>query len=262
MHKIIYHKRGHLGDCVHTMHYIKKLLLYYNDLIIDFYIKPEYMIEISFLIETQYIDRLFIFDINKYQDSLNGVNAWYGELGSELNVLINSMSHDEFFIKWFDKVSQKLEVVNPFQKLEDFIMDNENILIFNKMDKNFDFLIINSDTLSGQVKSDEKSFGEMIDYLAKKYTIITTKKYKNYPCTRDNNLTLLDIANISLKCKNIISVATSPLILCLNKWSIKTCNEFILICNLFDFRYNLGYKEKFTTTRSIEECKQYILKKF
>jgi len=260
MKKIIYHRRGHLGDCVHTMHYIRRLFLYYPDLVIDFYIKPEYIKEITLLIDDVMKDRVNIFDVNNYQDDMAGVNAWYGELGEKL-VLMSSIPHDIFFIKWFKTVSDKLGLVNPFQRPEDFLMDNNNILKPNGLSKRYNFLIVNSTALSGQIADDDFLMGEIIDYLAQSYQIITTKKYKEHPCTLDNNLALVDIANISLGCTGIISIATAPLILCLNKWTLKTCKEVMIMCQLFDLYYNLGCPNKFKSFKSIKGCRDYVFDK-
>jgi hypothetical protein len=260
MRKIIYHQRGRLGDHIHTSHYVRHLCLNDENLVIDFYCRPQFINEVKNVFENDLRYRIFIKDVAYYKGS--GVHAWYGEIpDQQRDHLLRTMNHEDFFIQWWNKISNQLDVLNPIKTPNDFLMDSPNILKENKLSQNYDFLIINSVAMSGQLDYDNIIMNKMIDYLSYKYNIITTKKYKNYKCTLDENLSLVDIGNISLRIKKIISVHTSPLILTINKWNIETCQEWLIMCNL-GIKYSFNFSNKFKPFITVNDCYNYVLKNY
>jgi len=249
------YQEHHLGDHVHTLHYIRKLLLSNNEYIIYYYINFIYLNELIKIIEPDLLNRIIFKKYDEYNN--DGVKTWLGYYPNHSHLLF-TVPHEIFFINVFDRISKLLNVENPIKTQNDFLMDSPNLLIPNILSDTYDFLIINSNALSGQLYMDDESFGKIIDYLhSKNYKIITTKKYKNYLCTTDFGLNLNDIGNLSLTTKIIISVHTSPMILTINKWSINTVDKWLLLCkNNITYDYNNKFKLINTVSNALQYIKQ------
>lgn len=78
----------------------------------------------------------------------------------------------------------------------------------------YDVLFINSEPGSAQFKPMAEHgsgyFDEIIQRIAKKFSIITTVPVFGVECTKDSRKSITDIGRLSLTCKHIISVATGP----------------------------------------------------
>ena len=97
-------------------------------------------------------------------------------------------------------------------------------------DKNSSSNVIDEDDVNDFL---ENVIGQKIE------KIITTEKIDNVDCTRDTNMSLLDIANLSIGCKNIIGVHSSPYSTALNKKSINTVDKWYVLNDK-----NISYKIK------------------
>jgi hypothetical protein len=79
----------------------------------------------------------------------------------------------------------------------------------------FDFLIINSEPCSGQfgpMKQHGSGYlDELILDLATRHRVITTNKVGNLPCTRDTNLSITEIGQLSSRCQHHLMVASGPM---------------------------------------------------
>ena len=120
---------------------------------------------------------------------------------------------------------KELGVTCPFLMHED-ILFNEEVFQKNTLDQKFDYLLVNSYCLSGQVKyspqQQDSVFLDIIDQIIKKHkTFITTQKLLHFPSTRDYNLSLVQIGQLAKNCKILIGVPTAPFLACLNKLALQ-----------------------------------------
>jgi hypothetical protein len=108
-------------------------------------------------------------------------------------------------------------------------------------------LIINSVAQSGQY-NEEKSWNGLIEKLNKIKKIATTEKIEGVPCTRDDKLSIKDIAAISTKSKKIIMVNSGVAPGIFNKYTLENVDV------IYFFDYNHTYiHPKLIDTKKIED---------
>lgn len=213
----------HLGDSVFTLHFLNK---YKNfDYNFNYFVKPEYITELNQHITNEKIN---LFDITKGVPA-NSYNTWIGHNQFFHKYITNDNHYDLFYVKYFKMLSETLQIENFFNNKEDMLFDNSNFKI--STNKSYDYLLINSKPFSGQLASyNERDFIDLCDYLTNKnFSFITTQKVKDYECTRDYKMSLIDIGNLSNYCSNIVAINTAPIIRTFTIQNINTIkNRFIL----------------------------------
>jgi hypothetical protein len=151
-------------------------------------------------------------------------------------------------------ISDELNLKCPMFKDEDYLF-NSSVLNEKINLGEFDYLIVNSYCLSGQIKwspdQQDKEFLKLIDWMKQNNkTFITTQKLENDQCTRDFDLNLVQIGQLSKYCKNIFGVPTSPYLICLNVFAF---DQYETIINLTHDITTFEFGEKFCTINSIDE---------
>jgi len=245
MRKINFYSQEHLGDNMYHFHYCRKLLEKNKDIEIDFYVKRptdcnnfeifynELKKHIIDLERFNFIRNFTILpkDVINIHINANQTGRKYFEF-IKYPSLEGNLSYNEFYIYFFEYLSNILQIKNPIKTNDDFLIDNPLILKDNPLyNDNFDFLIINSIGLSGQVEKNLSYFDPLFEYLLiKGYKVISTEKTKfsDILSTVENGLSLLDIGNLSLKCNNVIGVHTAPMTYTFNKWNIDKINKWII----------------------------------
>lgn len=247
--KIEFYNELHLGDCLYQLLYCNKLVEKNNNIEIVFYCNEKYFYELN--LWNKFLDKIFFLPIEK--KTSGAYNTWIGLDNFHHSTLPNyNFYFDKQYIDFFNKLSKKINIENPIKTSEDFLFDNIEIL---KPTESYDFLIVNSKPLSGQVDK------EMINYLENKIIydlegkIITTKKIGNFKCTVDYNYSLLDIAKISNNVKYIIGIHTSPMLVCLNKYSL---NNFVKMYILQNENLTYSYNNKIFNINNLSEMKKII----
>lgn len=272
MRKINFYSQEHLGDNIYHFHYCRKLLNNNNDIEIDYYIKKP--------IDCNNFEKFYnelhkhIFDLKRFnlirnfksvpKDTLN-IHINNVQTGRKYFEFINypkldgNLSYNEFYIYFFEHISKILNVDNPIKTNDDFLIDNPLILNDNLLYNNdFDFLVINSKALSGQIDNNLKLFDPLFEYLLSKgYKVISTEKtrYNEILSTVEYGLSLVEIGNLSLKCKNIVGVHTAPIIYTFNKWNIDKIKQWIL------FQSNgvhYTFKDRVMTFKSLNDMNKVI----
>jgi hypothetical protein len=246
---------AHIGDCLISLHFLKKLAQK-NNVVCQFSCDLQYMgNSVNQLLE-------FVSDEPRIrilsQPVENSINLWYPVI---LQRIENSgkepypfykygedVWHGDIFKIWYhigNQVAQELRLKPAFDNVEEVIFDGELFrrdTLLNGVDgqpQKFDFLIINSYCMSGQVKFTPQQQDQFFDFLIQfiiqnNKTFITTQKLRDYPCTTDYNLSLVQLAQIAKNCKVIIGVPTSPYLIAINDQSYKNC-EFINISHDYLF---------------------------
>lgn len=230
----------HLGDCLVSLHFLNKLVEI-NEIKCNFYCNQSYHSQLIELIDLQ--DRVLLYPSNQVE----GINLWCS------NILYRVQNKNpenypfycseqekmedvvQMVYKSYELICEENNLISPFKNKIDVLFD-EKFLKKNSKIGYFDFILINSDCLSGQIKLNENQkydiFSKIIENLIKNNkTFITTKKHSNYPCTQDFNLTIGEIGRLSKKCTGVIGFPTSPFWITLNRESLENNVKYINITN-------------------------------
>lgn len=115
-----------------------------------------------------------------------------------------------FYVDFFNHLARKMGLENPIKRPEHFLFDYPALIKKTPLDGPFDFLIINSPPMSGQLAG-YSDMSMLIQRIAERgHKVITTERVEGIPCTQDYNMTVTDIGGLSRHCRFIIMVATGP----------------------------------------------------
>lgn len=250
MKKIKCHNLYHLGDCIETLHFLIHASRI-NDVQFDFFCNPQYHNQISPLIERDNVNLISHIDVLE-----NSIDTWigayqYDKIFEKSDLIFKDQSDQGtcFLLLW-EMVSKKMEIKTPFSNKNEMIYDEEVLNLPCRHKEEYDFLFINSKPFSLVYNNFEEENYLFLDWLKQQNKkVITTRKIENYPCTLDYNLSVVEIGQLSKNIKNIVSVNTGPLHLCMNKWSLENIEKFIIWTPAESFNYG----EKFKTVRSLKE---------
>lgn len=234
MREISFCNGYHLGDNVNHIHYLRKLCENYGDIRFFYYIKSSYFDELNVFIE----DLKEQIILKKLEDRpLDSINAWVGSIpingGKSGGVFLLNDRYKLFY----DTISANIGLENPIKTSYDMILDAPCINLANTIG-NYDILLINSVPLSGQYSLNDTDFKNKVDEWKEKYTIITTRKIDSFPCTLDYKYNLVQIANMSIRVKYIVGIATAPIIPCFNVWNIDSVKKWFVLSKRSTYSYN------------------------
>lgn len=221
---IVGYNQFHLGDNIfnfilfyHIKNYIEE-----NDIHIEYHLNEEYRSQVS---EFNCSKNIHLSDSNHI-----GLNMWIGNLGLKTNIfgtIFHDFSRklDFYLVSYFNEILQNMDI--PFE-MKTFEYTDPDLLVryerINNIHQNkyadLDFLILNSTAMSGQYSKNEDEWAELIYRLNAKFKIAVTEKVEGILCTRDDNLTVKDIAAISTRAKKIIAVSSGPLTALFNTYTL------------------------------------------
>jgi hypothetical protein len=235
----------HLGDNVFICIFFSKIIKYIedNNIFINHYCLKEHIDQVK---EFIYSKNIQVFDLNEIPNNKEIINLWIGCNEYNYNYYhgffgANNMvieSYDIFLRNFYNNV---LKMLNFPIIIENFIFDNDNLDFLELAKKinektnnkyiNIDFLIVNSAPQSGQLIYDKNEWDRIITLFHNKYNVITTQKVENVKCTRDDNLSVKDIASISTNVKQIIAIDTGPTAGMYNKYTINNADNIYILSN-------------------------------
>ena len=232
-----FHNLYHLGDNVFNMIFFKIIKSYIeeNNIIIHYCCQSEYIKQTA-----------------EFNDSPN-VLSWTKIYNKNCQTGLKRSYYDRFFASFFNKV---LEVMKIKLMIKTFYYKDRSLKTryikvnqqFNNKYQNIDLLILNSQPLSGQFNYNKSEWDAHIKYLNTKYKVMTTTKVEGIPCTMDDNLSINDIAAISIRVKIIIAVNSGVVPGLLNKYTLNNVKHVYI----FDDRCKFSYKQ-FENRDSIRE---------
>ena len=128
----------------------------------------------------------------------------------------------------------------------------------NKKYSNIDLLILNSEPKSGQYQYIKSDWDNYIKKVNKHFKVVCTTKVDGINCTTDDNLSVKDIAAISMKAKVIIAVNSGVVPGLLNKYTLNNVRHAYIFDNRCKFSYKKFENRNQISEISINELKKYI----
>jgi hypothetical protein len=242
--EIIFDNKAHLGDCLFQIHYLNKLIEKNNNIKAILHCNSSYHYQLEdFII---YKNNIFLKSLDNVPK--NSVDTWITRQVPRKNEMLERLNndglHDVFYVSFFKGLSEIIGLNSPIEKPEDMLLHNKELLVENSLSGPLDFLFINSYPLSGQFKSyDRNKIDKIIGQIKERGSVITTAPNSHgLPCTEDFNLKLMQIGNLSIKCKNIIAINTAPIIACFNIFNINFFDKFLVLENAMSYSYNSRIK--------------------
>jgi len=244
MNTIHFHGNHHLGDTLISFIPLYNARDYFNNnnIKICFYMRSEHIEQMK---DFKPIDNFEIFDIT--QKPPNSIEIWDcndyifepNKQKKSNSKIYSGLSQNLYYLKYFNIKLNELNIPVTFPR---FCYEDEDLFYrYNNLNdkyKNIDILIINSEPLSGQYNYDENIWNKYIEFLNKKYKIVTTKKVKNdILCTRDDNLKIKDIGAISTAVKVVIAINTGPIVALYNKYTLMNVKRFYVFVNNIYYTY-------------------------
>ena len=206
----------HIGDYLLQQNYnIKLVKQEYPHLIINFWSPPEFREELDAHVPNHLKDRIVYKPYGGGDRPAGSVESWIGRDGWQTRRKETKWPYcmwDEQYIEFFDLLSRDLGVQNPIKTPYDFLFDTPTLLQPNVLTKHYDYLVLNSQPMSGQCSFfSAQAFKDLVKTLHDSgSTVVTTERteVEDVPATRDYMLKLIDIGNLSTQVDNIIGVHT------------------------------------------------------
>ena len=259
----IYNKYG-LGDSVFNiiLFRIIKNFIIKNNIKIYYYTKDIYITQLN----------EFIYDIPNIKiSSLRfkpemSIELWINTsfYGFTHEIAMNkakkpTINYNKFYRLFFNNVLNKIGFNISINRFVYFDQDliNRYHSILDKY-KHFDILILNSTPFSGQYDYIKSDWDNYIIKLNKKFRILTTTKVDNVLCTTHDNLSIKDIASLSMKAKVIIAINSGVFPGLLNYYTLTTVRHFYIFDKRCSYSYPNFENKKNITDISFEELEHYI----
>jgi len=206
------YNKYHLGDQIFSfiLFYNIKKYIEDNEIFIDYYCENMYHAQLS---EFNCSENIRILNIDELGEG--GQNIWINNQEFTNNHNKNCIEQHEhfdiFYVKFFNEflVKQNIPIIiETLEYTDPNLHERYNTLDAKHKGKysNVDYLILNSNPFSGQYNKNDNEWNDFIKKLGLNHKIITTEKVEGVPSTRDDNLTIKDIASVSTRTKNIIAI--------------------------------------------------------
>lgn len=273
------HNRFHLGDNLIHLHFLRHLALRYREHTFTHAAKESYLGQLADSIEDVKNVRLVGLEAMERGPGCGWINSWKNA-GCEMaldgpftpgfwDTHPRRSDFSSFHLELFGILARQMGLESPFREPADLWFDYPKIRdsrscarILGEIPRDrsgpwaFDFLVVNSVPLSGQVRafrSDPDHLTPLIEELAARYRVIVTNPL-NRPagaspirCTQDYGLSLTGIGTLSLHCPYLLMVSTGPSWTTFNVWNRRTVKLRVVL--LEAEQLNLGGNTAQATTR-------------
>lgn len=214
----------HLGDQLVHLHYTRKLVERDPSLKFKHAAPPILLPQLAEVVLD--LPQISLCTLDEKSD--HAIDVWKNRHG---NFYEHPLRNDwvSYHLEFFDALSRDLGLDTPLNEARDFLFDYPAIFASEGKDK-FDFLVVNSQPLSNQCLGyHPQQMDRLIGLLCEKgYAVITTA-----PCGINGipymHCTVSVIGGISLRCENIVAVATGPMWPTLNVWNEDTVNLRVML---------------------------------
>lgn len=238
--ELIFKNDTHLGDNLFQINFCNRLLQKKSGITkIVNYMLPQYINECNNWIIPEYKDIMFNLPIDDSEDCKNAYDSWIDKLDHRFYTKwvwsgIKVKPFDVFYSLFYNKMSNDLNLGVHFEP-NDVLFTHPYIEKNSSKYDNYDYLIINSRSMSGQYQFSGFEFDAFITKLKKKNKSFILTNYSathlDAPVTLKENMTTLDIASLSVNCKNVIGIHTSPFLVTVNEISFPKVQQYIMLQN-------------------------------
>ena len=224
----------HLGDNLAHLQFLRAMAQTYPQHSFVHFVHGCYMKQLSDVVCD--IPTITLGEIAKSGHTSGLRNVWKNAGGFWENHRYRN-DYSLFYIEWFRHLAAEMGLESPIFSPTGLVFDYPKLLEPAWPGMEFDYLIINSRPQSGQFMAYDHVdyFDPLIEELTRAGkrvactqtsvaavlagAKVTTRSYADYPVV-DSPLTITQIGNLSLRCKNIIAVATGPMWPCHNIWRV------------------------------------------
>ena len=244
-----------LGDCIFTINILNKIVKI-NDVIFNYYIIQDFVNEIKEHVEDSKRINVIGCKNDIETNAIDGYQMWFGWIMYNSNPVQHLFTqyyeqgiYNPFFIKFYTKFCEDLNLKNPIKTVDDTLYDNKKLFEKNELCYEHDYLLINSKPFSGQYSNfDFTEFENLAKTLLDNGNKIITVNDVGFgiPNIVDLKFNLTQLGAISLYSKNIIGISTAPMIPCTNIHN-KNSNISILIC----YNLNIPHVKTFDNIKKI-----------
>jgi hypothetical protein len=247
------YNKWHLGDNIFNIIFLNKISKYLenNKILVKYFLQPQYKKQVSEFNNTK---NIILLDYKSDLETKFGLHLWIASEKYKFkwnHDLSKIMPYNIFLTNFFNQI---LGIWKFPVSISSIIYRDPNLLRrYNLLDnkfKNIDILFINSIPLSGQFSYNEDEWKEFINKFSN-YNIVTTKKIPDFKCTLDNDLTIKDIASISINCKVIIMINTGIVPGLLNIYTLQNVKQFYSL-DLHSF-YKFNFYNKFKNFKYLKD---------
>ena len=198
----------HLGDNLIHLHFLRKLAQKYPELQFEHALNPQYLAQCQEVVEDLPQIKLLALVPGEVP---RGMDAWKGAEGFFF-AHPDKLNFGKLYVALFHKMAAQMGLESPIATPDDLLFDYPAIVRKRQFPR-YDVLLINSKPLSEQFKSyNEQDFEALAhDLQARDLRIITTQKIKGFDCTLDQNMSVTDIAHVSVTARYLIAVCTGAM---------------------------------------------------
>ena len=207
-----------LGDNLAHLHFLRKVAQANPDVTFEHAAHLCYLPQLIDVVAD--LPNIVLRDV-RYIEKKRAINSWKnaGRFW-ERHELRND--YGAFMVAFFDKLAAEMGVANPIKTPADLLFDYPAIK--DTAAEPFDFLVVNSEPMSGQWRSmDIGDVDQLAIDLSLRHKVVTTRPVRPFiPCTQRTNVSVTGIGGISRFCKCVVMISTGPSWITFNVWNQKT----------------------------------------
>lgn len=206
-----YFNNWHLGDCIWHCVFLRRVASLHPQDKFEFYCHPQYHAELNKMLED--LSNVSLHPLDQKPDGCIdcwiGTGAYNGRQYWHHHPQRNDMIL--FLIDWFGCLCKQSGFDSPFNERQHCLLDYPG-LHQHAESPDYDYLIVNAEPKSGQLRWNAGSMNRLVERLSSKYRVITTNRSSvdHLFCTERMGYSVTQIGNISMRASAIIMVATGP----------------------------------------------------
>lgn len=249
-----------LGDCFWHCLFMRKLAIQQPDDTFVLFCKSHYVQELTDVVRD--VGNVLITQLDSPPNG--SIPCWIGPFHRDHQLRNDIVG---FLIKWFDHLALLSGVTNPIRSRRDLICDYPRIFearryVLEYRPRLYDWMVINSQPMSGQFAHDHGSMVELVASMLKRnpmLRVVTTVPtgISGVDCTQSSfpiKLTVTEIGALSTRCENLIAVATGPIWPTFNIWNQRRFKHRLILLN----EITINYGDDLPHFGSVAAASQYL----